>query len=53
MFGSLYCTKEIDPYSASLTQVADFSSDSITDGLQYRTIAGYTFLQVVYGSDLI
>ena len=34
-------TRKIDPYSASLTQVADFLSDLFADGLQYRTIAGY------------
>ena len=34
-------TREIDPYFATLTQVADFLSDLFADGLQYRIIAGY------------
>ena len=31
----------MDPYSASLVQVADFLTDLFNNGLQYRTIAGY------------
>lgn len=34
-------TKQIDPYSATLNQVADFLSYLFDQGLQYRTIAGY------------
>lgn len=33
--------REIDPYTASLTEVADFLTGLFTKGLQYRTIAGY------------
>ena len=33
--------REIDPYSASLTDTADFLTSLYTNGLQYRTIAGY------------
>lgn len=34
-------TRQIDPHSASLIQVADFLSGLFNSGLQYRTIAGY------------
>lgn len=34
-------SREVNPCSASLTQVADFLTDLFTSGLQYRTIAGY------------
>ena len=34
-------TGKIDPYSATLTQVADFLTELFNNGLQYRTIAGY------------
>ena len=33
--------KQIDPNSATLTQIADFLSELFENGLQYRTIAGY------------
>ncbi|CAC5390837.1 unnamed protein product [Mytilus coruscus] len=33
--------REIDPYTATLTEVADFLTCLFTSGLQYRTIAGY------------
>ena len=39
-FSSWCCTREIDPYSISLPQVADFLADFFDKGLQYRTIAG-------------
>ena len=34
-------SREIDPYTANLTQVAEFLTFLYTSGLQYRTIAGY------------
>ena len=40
-FCSWCSTRQIDPYSASLVQVADFLTDLFNNGLQYRTIAGY------------
>ena len=40
-FSSWCCSREIDPYSASLVEVANFLTDLYTKGLQYRTIAGY------------
>ncbi|XP_078311211.1 uncharacterized protein LOC144618622 [Crassostrea virginica] len=40
-FSSWCCLREIDPYSASLVEVANFLTDLYTKGLQYRTIAGY------------
>ena len=40
-FNSWCSSREIDPYSATLTQVADFLTHLYTSGLQYRTIAGY------------
>ncbi|CAC5409344.1 unnamed protein product [Mytilus coruscus] len=40
-----YCswcdTKQIDPYTATLNQVADFLALLFESGLQYRTISGY------------
>lgn len=33
--------RKIDPYSASLTESAEFLTGLFTSGLQYRTIAGY------------
>ena len=40
-FCSWCSSKQIDPYSATLTQIADFLSELFDNGLQYRTIAGY------------
>lgn len=40
-FNSWCHERQIDPYSTSLTQVADFLTDLFESGLQYRTIAGY------------
>ena len=34
-------SREIDPHSPTLNQIADFLSDLFEEGLQYRTIAGY------------
>ena len=41
MFCSWYSSKQVDPYSATLTQIADFLSELFDNGLQYRTIAHY------------
>ncbi|CAC5371519.1 unnamed protein product [Mytilus coruscus] len=39
---SSWCTgKQIDPYSATLSQIADFLASLFESGLQYRTISGY------------
>ncbi|CAC5377945.1 unnamed protein product [Mytilus coruscus] len=39
---SSWCTgKQIDPYSATLSQIADFLAPLFESGLQYRTISGY------------
>ena len=40
-FSSWCDSREIDPYNATLTQIADFLTHLYTSGLQYRTIAGY------------
>lgn len=40
-FNSWCSARKIDPYSASLVQVASFLTDLYAKGLQYRTIAGY------------
>ena len=40
-FSSWCDSREIDPYTANLTQVAEFLTFLYTSGLQYRTIAGY------------
>ena len=40
-YNSWCSEKQIDPYSASLSQVADFLTFLFESGLQYRTIAGY------------
>ena len=40
-FSSWCSSREINPYSTSLTQVADFLTYLFDKGLQYRTIAGY------------
>jgi hypothetical protein len=40
-FCSWCSEREIDPYSASLTETAEFLTGLFTSGLQYRTIAGY------------
>lgn len=40
-FNSWCSTKQVDPYTASLNEVADFLTSLYTGGLQYRTIAGY------------
>ena len=40
-FSSWCCARGTDPYSISLTQVADFFADFFDKGLQFRTIAGY------------
>ena len=40
-FCSWCSSKQVDPYSATLTQVADFLSELFDNGLQYRTIARY------------
>ncbi len=40
-FSGWCSSKQIDPYTASLNQVADFLTSLYTDGLQYRTISGY------------
>ena len=40
-FSSWCCGKQIDTYSASLTDCAEFLSFLFHKGLQYRTIAGY------------
>ena len=41
MFCSWYSSKQVDPYSATLTQMADFLLELFDNGLQYRTIAHY------------
>lgn len=40
-FNSWCCQREIDPYSISLTQCAEFLAGLFNKGLKYRTIAGY------------
>ena len=40
-FNSWCSRREIDPYSASLTEAAEFLTYLFSEGLQYRTIAGY------------
>ncbi|KAK3093413.1 hypothetical protein FSP39_015328 [Pinctada imbricata] len=40
-YSSWCSSKQIDPYTANLTQVAEFLTSLYTSGLQYRTIAGY------------
>ena len=40
-FSSWCSRREIDTYTASLAQCADFLTSLFHDGLQYRTIAGY------------
>ncbi|XP_063406029.1 uncharacterized protein LOC134689987 [Mytilus trossulus] len=40
-FNSWCSRREIDPYSASLTEAAEFLTFLFSEGLQYRTIAGY------------
>ena len=40
-YNSWCCEKQINPYAATLKQVADFLSFLFESGLQYRTIAGY------------
>ena len=40
-FNSWCSKRQIDPYSASIVQCAEFLADLFNKGLQYRTIAGY------------
>lgn len=40
-FNSWCRRREIDPYNATLTDAAQFLTDLFSEGLQYRTIAGY------------
>ncbi|KAK3083512.1 hypothetical protein FSP39_024471 [Pinctada imbricata] len=40
-YSSWCSSRQIDPYTANLTQVAEFLTSLYTSGLQYRTIAGY------------
>ena len=40
-FSSWCHSRQIDPYSASLTECANFLSDLYDEGLKYNTIAGY------------
>ena len=40
-FSGWCASKQIDPYSATLNQVADFLAYLFESGLQYRTIGGY------------
>ena len=40
-FRSWCNSREIDPHSPTLSQIADFLAELYQEGLQYRTIAGY------------